>query len=67
MPDKNVPKLKMKIQSNHEVTTMVRISQIENGFMLRGGQRPVHYETLEELAGAVKASVLAADWTATAE
>jgi hypothetical protein len=46
----------------NDTTTSVRITQIQNGFILRTGDKPIHYDTIEQVAQAVSAGLLAIDW-----
>jgi hypothetical protein len=46
----------------NDVTTSVRITKIQNGFILRTGDKPIFYATIGEVADAVKAGLLQLDW-----
>jgi hypothetical protein len=58
---KNVPKFDVKSERN-DISTQVRVQQLENGFVVRTGNKPIHYPTIEEAANAVKDGLIAAKW-----
>lgn len=55
------PKFDVKKERN-DVSTQVRVQQLENGFVVRTGGKPIHYPTIEEAAEAVKAGLITAKW-----
>lgn len=46
----------------NDVTTVIRITKIENGFLLRTGKKPIHYPEIESLAEAVSNGIKKIDW-----
>ena len=58
---KKVPKFEVKSERN-DVSTQIRVQQLENGFVVRTGNKPIHYPTIEEAANAVKDGLIAATW-----
>lgn len=61
MQKSSVPKFDVKKDRN-DVTTQVRVQQLENGFVVRTGGKPIHYSTIEDAAEAVKQGLIAAKW-----
>jgi len=61
MAKKPIPKFTVKNERN-DVGTQVRVQQLENGFVVRTGNKPIHYTTIEEAADAVRAGLVAAPW-----
>lgn len=58
-----IPDFKVQ-EDRNDVTTLVRIQQIQNGFVVRGGSQPIHYPDIESAAEAVKAGLIKAAWPA---
>ena len=58
------PDFKVQEDRNY-VTTLVRIQQIQNGFVVRGGSQPIHYPDIASAAEAVKRGLIDAKWPAT--
>ena len=50
------------ISEGNDTTTTVRITKIENGFILRTGGKPIHYPDIKKLANAVYEGILAINW-----
>jgi hypothetical protein len=59
MSDYLVPKFVVKGERN-DVTTQVRVQQIANGYVVKAGDKPIHYSTIEESAEAVKRGLIKA-------
>jgi len=55
------PKFEVKTERN-DTTTQVRVQELENGFVVKTGGKPIHYGTIEEAADAVKQGLIAAKW-----
>ena len=58
---KKTPKFDVKKERN-DVSTQVRVQQLENGFVVKTGNRPIHYPTIKEAADAVRDGLIAANW-----
>ena len=56
-----LPKFTVTSEGN-DTTTNVRITKIENGFILRTGGKPIHYPDITKLAKAVSDGILAINW-----
>jgi hypothetical protein len=56
-----LPKFGVTSEGN-DVTTSVRITKIQNGFILRTGGKPIHYPEIGALADAVREGIMAIDW-----
>jgi hypothetical protein len=61
---KKVPSFQIK-RDGSDVNTHVRISRISNGFVVKTGDSPVHYETIEAAADAIAAGLKALKWPET--
>ena len=61
MTKDTVPKFEIKTERN-DTSTQVRVQELENGFVVKTGNKPIHYETIEDAAEAVKVGLIAADW-----
>lgn len=55
------PKFSVTSEGN-DTTTVIRITKIENGFILRTGGKPIHYPDISKLAQAVKDGIMAINW-----
>ncbi len=57
-----VPNLQVRKDTN-DISTQIRIQKIANGFVVRGhAGTPIHYESQEKLAEAVKVGILRLQW-----
>lgn len=61
MQNTKIPKFKIVSEKN-DVTTLIRVQQIQNGFVVRGGGSPIHYSTMEQTAEAIKDGLVALNW-----
>lgn len=61
MPKGTTPKFEIKLERN-DTSTQVRVQELENGFVVKTGSKPIHYQTIEEAAEAVKLGLIAAAW-----
>ena len=57
----NVPEFKVQVHNN-DITMLVRLQQLSNGFVVRGCKSPIHYSNIEEAAEAVKLGIIKSDW-----
>tara|TARA_Y100000004_G_C8821156_1_gene371982 strand:+ start:541 stop:747 length:207 start_codon:yes stop_codon:yes gene_type:complete len=61
--DKEVPNFQIRKESATDVSTQIRIQKIANGFVVRGhADPPIHYDSQEKLAEAIKAGILKISW-----
>lgn len=58
---KKTPKLSLQ-QDRNDVSVHIRVQQMENGFAVKTGNKPIHYPTIEEAAEAVKDGLIDAPW-----
>jgi exosome complex RNA-binding protein Csl4 len=59
MSDYLVPKFVVNGERN-DVSTQVRVQRIVNGYVVKTGDKPIHYLTIEESAEAVKRGLMKA-------
>ena len=54
-------KIELTINTDkHEKSIQLRVIEIENGYLIRGGSRPVHFSEIEDAAESVKVSLISA-------
>ena len=61
-----IPKFEIKSERN-DTSTQVRVQELENGFVVKTGDKPIHYPNIEEAAEAVKQGLIAAEWPSKAK
>ena len=61
MTKETIPRFDVKIERN-DTTTQVRVQELENGFVVKTGNKPIHYKTIEDAAEAVKQGLIEAAW-----
>lgn len=56
-----IPRFEVKHERN-DTSTLVRVQELENGFVVKTGGKPIHYKTIEAAAEAVKQGLIEAAW-----
>jgi len=56
-----IPVFKVQEDKN-DVTTLIRLQQIQNGFVVRGGKQAIHYPDIATAAEAVKEGLMKTSW-----
>jgi len=64
MADKEEPTLSLSVteQQNKEWSTQIRVSQIENGYVIKAGGKSIHFTSIAAAADAVREGLVTAKW-----
>ena len=57
-----IPQLKVNKKDKNDVSISLRITKAANGFILKTGEAPIVYSSLEELAKALSEALIKTDW-----
>lgn len=56
---KETPEIELTINKDkNDTSVQLRILQIQNGYIVRGGGQPVHFSNIQEAAESIKHSVV---------
>lgn len=57
------PKLKVNDKDKNDISVSLRITKAANGFILKTGDAPIVYSSIEELAEALSNALIKTDWS----
>ena len=57
------PKLKVNDKDKNDISVSLRITKAANGFILKTGDAPIVYSSIEELAEALSNAPIKTDWS----
>lgn len=57
------PKLKVNGKDKNDISVSLRITKAANGFILKTGDAPIVYSSIEELAEALSNALIKTDWS----